>query len=330
MAQYQLDPNEVARRAKAAEHRTVAEFLGRGFGWEPLDVERSLSRPEGCILEHPNGKRLCVAEVKRVESGGVGVPVEGPPAPALLSDLDARLPDGRVRCFPAIPPAVSRDLNHARKKYRELAKDRPEFDGLPYIVVFDHSAYARLGLVDRRMPKHREISGLLFFERGRLHREALEALPMDEFERRMEEEERDFSGLPAEDEIEWRLVPNPYALRPVPAVLRGICLVGWPNDPPWPDHLPREIEEEARRTLAALLRGERLVLEGAYFLFGRIDVARHEHAAGKPFLDRLVARGLATRKTATEYVLTSKGLALGLVLDLDRRARDDVDDAPIS
>ena len=77
-------------------------------------------------------------------------------------------------------------------------------------------------------------------------------------------------------------------------------------------------EEKARGALAALDPSERTALKVAYWCHGRIDTGDSNLREAAPWLDRLVAKGLAIKIDATRYELTSEALRLALVADADR------------
>lgn len=300
----------IQARSTAAEIEVKAEVERRcGWAWEQLDLPTNKrKRPEGCVVI--NGKRSVLVEVKRAETGGGSAD-----GTVMLSDLDPDLHGAGVKQFPAIPPNVACQLDHARAKHIELTEDRKEFRGLPYVVVYCSNDFVSLDRVDRRMPNRREISGLVYIERGRRLREALESLPEGDLNRRLDE--GDLSGMPDASELEWRLVPNPYAKTPVPVEFRAECIVGWPGDVEWPESLSSEDEERGRALLTVLLPNERAVLEATYWVYGRADASKQAFAPARQWLEHLVDRGLAKTTSASKFELTTDGLRLGLVLDLD-------------
>jgi hypothetical protein len=302
----------IKARSTRDEVEVVAEVkLRQGWSWEQLDFpDNKRKRPEGCVLIE--GKRSVVLEVKRAESGG-----RSDDGMVMLSDLDPDLVGAGVKRFPAIPPAVEKQLDHAREKYVELTEDSAHHRGLPYAVVYYSNDLVSLNLVDRRLPTRREISGLIYIERGRRLREALDAMPEAELDRRVNS--MDVSNLPSGDEIEWRLIPNPYAMRTVPPEFRETCRVGWPGEVPWPDHLTPDGEARAREAFAALSPVEQTVLQAVYWLFGRADLSNRDLAPARPVLESLARTGLALQVGESLFELTTEGLTLGLVRDLNKR-----------
>ena len=300
----------IKARSKADEDEIIAEAQRRGWAWEQLDKPTNKrKRPEGCVLI--GGQRAVIVEAKRAESGG-----RSTDGTVMLSDLDPDLATtAGVKVFPAIPPRVDPQLDHAQAKYRELTADEPVFDGLPYVVVYTCNAMASLDHVDRRQPMRREISGFIYPLRGRRRQEALNGMTLDELGRRIDE--RDESGLPAADELEWRYVANPLALRAVPEAFRATCIVGWPNEIAWPECLPPSEEARVRSAVAALPIDQRRVLEAMHWICGRVDVAQREFAPAADVVRALTARGLARQTVGTTFELTTEGIRYGLVMELD-------------
>ncbi len=308
-----LDPAIVAARSRAAEDRFKLEFEKRGFEWGTWSKkEKTRRRRPECHLMLEN-KDIALLEVKRVESGGAGRRLDGviDPEQMLLTDLCSDFLDGNVRSWQGIPPTVPSQLDDARNKYRATVSERPEFSGFPYLIAFERNQFVSLGLVDRRMPAHREISGLVFLVEDRLRYEALAALPLDELERQIET--GDDSGVPPPGAVELRLLPNPCARVPVPSAIRDRCeLIGYPNDLDWPDCLPEAAEAAALAQLGELTQGQREVLKLVYWIYGDIDASDKVWEPAARVLLELERLALIQEGAGSRKRMTRLGLALAL------------------
>ena len=93
-----------------------------------------------------------------------------------------------------------------------------------------------------------------------------------------------------------------------------------PGDLEWPESLSSDEETRARELLTTLSPNERIVLEATYWIHGRADASTQAFAPARQWLERLVDRGLAKMTGESKFELTTEGLRLGLVLDLDGSA----------
>src|SRR5262249_18638191 len=169
---------------------------------------------------------------------------------AHFSTLDPRLPTPydptgetplKIRVRPVSFGNLEQHLDKACQQYRETVADNPEYADLPFVVVLFSDPFGPpLHFIDRRMPQHPEISGLMCLVENRIQNQALKRESLGQLEARMEG--HGMAGLPPPGK-EWRYVANPHALRKVPREFAEQCLEGWPDDPIDVDRLDTDTKQ---------------------------------------------------------------------------------------
>ena len=313
-----IDPKE-RQRVTDRNERIAEKQLHRvlGFEFEPLDMagRQRRKRVEGALKES-GGQPVALVEVKTLISGGVD-PEDG----AHFSTLDPSLPttfdpedserNVRVRVRPVSAGNLEQHLAKAVDQYRQTIEDYPGYKGLPFVVVLFADPFGpALELIDRRIPGHPEISGLMYLVRNRLRNASLSEETLEEIEARLNG--LGDAGLPPPD-YEWRYVANPHAASPVPRDFVERCIEGWPEDPLDPERLDRSTRQAMLDTMQRLVPEQQALVRQLFRDGGAAELHIEVDSRFQSSIEALIDSGLLQRRGARGVEWTLRGRTVAAV-----------------
>jgi hypothetical protein len=200
-----LDPKRIQALSEA--HEQTADEIHRAMGYVPRRVDRrgknDRKRPEGVGFDGENP--AFVYEVKdRASAGFIDKGEE-----IHASTLDEGFLGRGVQVIPIHFGGVKRHLRRAVQQYETLVADRPEYEGLPFVVAFFFDFFADVfPLLPKRLDGFPQVSALVTPETDWARRCALVREPLERVGERVRT--NDESGLPPSS-LEWRILENETA-----------------------------------------------------------------------------------------------------------------------